>query len=428
MHIAMSRKERERLVAVEQVKQGQLSQTEAAVRLGISVRQVRRSLRRYEEGGAEGLVHRSRGQPSGRRIGSEVRERAVCALRERYWDFGPTLAAEKLAEHEGMVVSRETVRQWQMAEGLWEPRRRKVKHRRQRPRRECAGELVQMDTSEHRWLEGRREHEPVLINMIDDATGQVYMAFFDTDSTETNMRMLRDYIRRFGRPLAIYADKASHFWTDREPDVEEQLDGRRAETQIGRALRELDIQYIPAHSPQAKGRVERSFGTLQDRLVKELRLQGITTLEAANEYLQRHFLPDYNRQFAKSPSDVANVHRSAEGYDLDAICSYQETRVVQNDYTIRYCHTTYQIDPRAAQPGLRRGRVTVQVRLDGTLWLWFRGQYLPFEPVPTRPAKEKPTRRRKAPPPTRQPYVPPADHPWRRSFQQWFRPPKAGAG
>jgi len=286
-----------------------------------------------------------------------------------------------------------------------------------------------MDTSEHAWFEGRGEREPVLISMIDDAASRVVLRFFDSDSTETNMRMLRGYVRKFGRPRALYADKASHFKVNRPPDIEEQLAGREAETQIARALRELDIEYIPAHSPQAKGRVERGFGTLQDRLVKELRLRGISTIEAANEYLEREFIPDYNRRFAVKPASLADAHRPTKGYDLDAILSYQETRVVQNDYTIRYCGTVYQLLPSAVRPGLRRGKVTVQVRLDGTLRLWFRGEYLPFEPVAAQPQPQEPERPRKprTPQHTRQPYSPPADHPWRRSFERWFQRPARGA-
>ncbi|MCX5675540.1 MAG: ISNCY family transposase [Planctomycetota bacterium] len=430
MQLTMSAKERDRLQVVGQVERGQVTQRKAGELLGISERQVRRSVRRHEAEGDAGLVHRARGRSSNRRLGATLQERAVAALRERYPDFGPTLAAEKLAAHEGIAVSRETVRGWMIAAGLWEPRRSKVKHRRWRPRRSCLGELVQMDTSEHAWFEGRAEREPVLINMIDDATGRVFMRFFDSDSTQTNMTLLRDYIRRHGRPQAIYADKDSIFRVNRSPTIAEQLAGREAETQFGRALRELDITYIAAHSPQAKGRVERSFGTLQDRLVKELRLRGISTIAAANAYLKREFIPDYNRRFAVKPASAANAHRPAKGHDLDAILSHQETRVVLNDYTIGYDHVRYQIGPSGVVAGLRGGKVTVQLRLDGTMRLQFRGQYLAFAPVPTRPAPEEAAvpRRRRAPEATRQPYRPPPDHPWRESFRRWFRRPAAGAG
>lgn len=431
MQLLMSAKERDRLQVVGQVRRGEVTQQKAGELLGISERQVRRSLGRYEAEGDAGLVHRARGRPSNRRVSGALKARAVVALRERYADFGPTLAAEKLATHEGIVVSRETVRGWMIEAGLWEPRRSKVKHRRWRPRRSCFGELVQMDTSEHAWFEGRAEREPVLINMIDDATGRVFMRFFDSDSTHTNMTLLRDYIRRHGRPRAIYADKDSIFRVNREPTLAEQLEGREAETQFGRALRELDIEYIAAHSPQAKGRVERSFGTLQDRLVKELRLRGISSIAEANAFLGREFIGDYNRRFAVKPASAADAHRKLKGYDLDAILSYQETRVVQNDYTIRYDHVRYQIARDAVRPGLRKGTVTVQVRLDGTIRLWFRGQYLAFTPVPTRagpPAEAARPRRRGAPEATRQHYSPPPDHPWRESFRRWFRRPAAGAG
>ena len=430
MQLLMSAKERDRLQVVGQVRRSELTQREGAGLLGISERQLRRSVRRYGAQGDAGLVHRGRGRPSNRRVPASLREQAVDALKTRYEGFGPTLAAEKLAEYEGLAVSHETVRQWMIEEELWEPRRSKTKHRRKRPRRSCFGELVQMDTSEHDWFEGRGEREPVLINMIDDATGQVYMRFHDNDSTETNMRLLHGYIRRFGRPSALYADKASHFKVNRPANLEEQLAGREAETQIGRALRELGIEYIPAHSPQAKGRVERSFSTAQDRLVKELRLRGLRTIEEANEYLEREFIPDYNRRFGVQPASAADAHRPAKGYDLDALFSHQETRVVQNDYTISYYGARYQLHPGAVQPGLRKGKVTVQVRLDGTLRVWFRGEYLAFEPAATQATPTEPARprRRRAPRAIRQPYSPPPDHPWRESFRRWFRRPATGTG
>jgi transposase len=428
MQLLMSSKERDRLLVVGQVRRGELTQVAAAELLGISERQMRRSVRRHEAQGDAGLVHQGRGRASNRQVAPQVRAAAVEALRARYPDFGPTLAAEKLGEYEGIVVSRETVRQWQIEEGLWEPRKSRLKHRKQRPRRQCFGELVQVDTSEHAWLEGRGEREPELISMIDDATGRVYLRFVESDSTETNMRVLHGYIRKFGRPLAIYADKASHFKVNRPANLEEQLAGQEAQTQIQRALRELQIEHIVAHSPQAKGRVERGFGTLQDRLVKELRLREITTMQAANEYLEREFIPDYNRRFAKKPASAANAHRPVKGFDLDAILSYQEPRVVLNDYTIRFDNTTYQLPSSAVRPGLRRGKVTVQVRLDGTLRLWFGGEYLPFAPVavPSEPQEPGRSRRPRAPERTRQPYSPPADHPWRKSFKRWFQRPARG--
>jgi len=289
----MSQREREKLKVMGGLDRGQLKQRDAAELLALSVCQVRRILRRYEREGDAGVVHRSRGQPSPRKIADEVKHEALERVRNTYKGFAPTLAAEKLAERDGIEVSHETLRQWMIEAELWSPRPRKLKHRQWRERKACVGELVQMDTSEHQWFEGRGQ-EAKLIAMIDDATSRLSARFFDTDSTRTNMIMIRDYIGKYGRPIAIYADKASHFKTTRQPSIEESLRDEQPATQIARALRELDIRYIPAGSAQAKGRVERAFGTMQDRLIKEMRLEGISTIAQANEFLNTKFIPFWN--------------------------------------------------------------------------------------------------------------------------------------
>ncbi len=385
----MSRKERDRLKVLELVKQGKLKQAQAGELLGLSERQVRRLVKRYREQGDAGMVHRLRGRPSNRRKADSERGEALRRIEADYSDFGPTLASEKLRERDGIEVSRETVRQWMIAEELWKARRRRVRHRQWRPRKECFGEMVQMDTSIHDWLEGRGEESLVLIAMIDDATSRILLRFYRADTTETNMALMRFWLKRYGRPLALYADKASHFTTTRHATLEEDLQGLPAQTQIGRALSELDIESISAHSPQAKGRVERLFGTLQDRLVKELRLAGISSIEAANEYLYRSFVPRWNKRFARPAASSADVHRSLQGYDLDAILSVQETRVVANDYTIRYRQGHYQIDPACICGGLRGSKVYVEDRLDGSLKIRFRNRYLRFSRID--PAHKRPT-------------------------------------
>ena len=413
MNLTMSRKERERLVAIRGVENAQLTQQEAAEQLQISIRQVARSLARYREQGDAGLIHRARGQPSNRRIAPEVRKRAVELVKERYSDFGPTLAAEKLSERHGITVSKETVRRWMIEEKLHKVKRRKLKHRAQRERKRCFGELLQLDGSEHPWFEGRGTLEPELINAVDDATSSVFMQFAAAESTEAVMRLLRDYIALYGRPLAVYADRHSIYRATREASLDEQLQGVEAETQLGRALRELDIEYIPAYSPQAKGRVERSFGTLQDRLVKELRLESLSDLESANRFLKEHFIPSYNRQFAVPPASTHDAHRSAEGFHLDAILSHQETRVVTNDYTLSYHNTRYQIAPESVVAGLRKSKVIVERRLDGSIHVRFRERYLAVTELP--PPQPRPTE----PKPRREPTVviPAADHPWRQGYR-----------
>ena len=416
----MSQKERDRLKLIQQVAQGQLTQAKAAELLGLTDRQVRRILRRYETQGDIGLIHRSRGRPSKRQVPGALRRKALRGLKREKWrDFGPTFAAEKLAQHDGIVLSRETVRKWMIQEDLWKPRRRKPTHRHWRERKHCPGEMVQMDSSEHDWFEGRGE-QAILTSMIDDASSQVFIRFFPSDTTQSNMIMLRDYIRRHGRPLSIYADKASHFMTTRSATVDEELQGIGPQTQIGRALAQLDIEYIPSHSAQSKGRVERGFGTMQDRLVKELRLADISTIQGANEFLEKTFVPSYNQRFTVEPACSIDAHRSIGGHDLEAILSHQEQRVVANDYTIQYHNTRYQIAPESITARLRATKVVVERRLDGTIEVRHGGEYLQCRPLPERPkpkADEQEARRakRRAQQP-REGHKPAKDHPWRRSF------------
>jgi len=427
----MSQRERDRLRVIHEVASGEggaerLTQARAGELLGLSERQVRRLVKRYREQGDAGLIHRSRGRPSNRQLPTRLRTQAMRRMRRAYPGFGPTLAAEKLAERDGLVVSRETLRRWMIEEQLHEPRARRVEARKWRERRQCYGELVQMDTSIHDWFEGRGE-EAVLITMIDDATSRVFMRFYAADTTEANMAHLRQYIARFGRPVALYADKASHFTTTRSATLDQQLEGRESETQIERALRELQIEYIAAHSPQAKGRVERSFGTAQDRLVKELRLAAISTIEAANAFLEETYMPLVNQRFTVEPACPVDAHRSADGFDLDATFSVHETRAVANDYTIRYHNTRYQITERSLPPGLRGARVILERRLDATLRLRYRKRYLSFQPVgpPRRGATAAPAPVGRRPPSAgpadtkrHAPPKPKPNHPWRRAYDR----------
>jgi len=293
-----------------------------------------------------------------------------------YQDFGPTLAGEYLAQHDGIKVIKETLRQWLLAAGVWKARPRRVKEvHTWRPRRACRGELVQWDTSEHAWLEGRGP-EPYLIIMIDDATNRLHARFVPHDSTAENLWMLKTYLERWGRPLAFYTDKASLFRVNRPANQDEQLAGQEPRTQIGRALAELGIAWIPAHSPQAKGRVERGFGTLQDRLVKGLRLAGADTMAQANAYLEREFLPEWEKRFTVEPANPTEAQRPlGSAQDLAAVLSVVEARVVSHDYTRRYQGKIYQIARAEVSGGVRGAKVRVEKRLDGTVAVRFRNRY-----------------------------------------------------
>jgi transposase len=336
--IPMSQPERDRLRVLYSVLEGKRAQVEAARLLGLTTRHVRRLLRRLQQGGDAALVHRLRGRPSNHRLDAKLRRRVLQVYRKDFADFGPTFAAEKLAER-GLEVSPDTLPRWLLAEGLWQLRRRREQHRSRRPRRACFGELVQMDTSIHDWTEGRGE-EMVLIHMIDDATSRLLGRFYDADTVLNHFDLLQRWLAAHGRPLALYTDRHSIF--------EPQDKGRavpEAETQFGRAVRALAIELIRAHSPQAKGRVERSFGTAQDRLVKEMRLAKVRTIAQANALLDGGLLAKHNQLFSKPPREAGDAHRPlGAAFNLAAILSLQEQRVVANDYTVRFENRCYQLE------------------------------------------------------------------------------------
>jgi hypothetical protein len=296
----------------------------------------------------------------------------MAMYRREFAGFGPTLASEKLGE-QGLAVVPETLRRWLIEEQAWTPRHQRERHRSRRPRKACFGEMVQADGSHHDWLEGRGP-QMVLLVMIDDGTSRTVARFYPAETTEGYMDLLMRYIRKHGRMASLYTDRDSIFW-------EEDCQGQRIPTQFTRALGELAIEWIPAGSPQAKGRVERFNGTAQDRLVKELRLAKATTLDQANAVLEKIFLPWFNRFCTVKPASPNDAHRRLDpGMILDAILSRQEKRVVENDYTIRYHNARLQILP-PPHPGLRQGTVIVEERLDGARHLRFRGKYLAYEPV-----------------------------------------------
>lgn len=377
----MSCRDRDRLKIMSRVFSGELSLRQGSEVLGLSYRQGSRLLARYRSEGDLGLLHRGRGRESNRKIAEPVRQEAIELITEHYSDYGPTLASEILYERHRISVSRETLRVWMGEAGLWRRKRRKVRHRRWRERRECFGELVQMDTSEHDWLEGRGE-KLYLISMIDDATSRLLARFYRSDSTVNNMDLLKRYIRRHGRPISLYTDKASHFKYNGEVDLEHQLSGERPQTQIGRALAALGVELIWAHSPQAKGRVERQFGTLQDRLVKRLRLEGATDLESANKCLEGYMIPLWNKKFSQAAHSEVNLHRGLEGLSLERILSLHDKRTVANDYTFSLHSQRYQIQSRSVAPGLRGGKIVVETRLDGRVKALFRGEYLELKKLP----------------------------------------------
>jgi len=353
----MTQQDRDRLVALKKAKKKLITQRQAAEELGQTERHVRRLLVKLRKQGDAAVVHALRGQSSNRKLDEKIKTKAMAMLRQEvYRGFGPTLASEYLAQQRQITVSRETVRAWMIEARLWHAARGPVEEIHVwRERRSRFGELVQWDTSEHDWLEGRGP-KLYLISMIDDATSRIHARFVLHDSTAENMRLLWSYVERYGRPLSFYTDKASLFQTapkiarDRKELPREERQPLPP-TQIGRALAELGMVWIGAHSPQAKGRVERSFQTAQDRLVKGLRVAGAKTLEQANAYLETEFIPWWNRILTVEPASADDAHRPLDQQQsLAASLSYVETRQVNHAYTLQF-------DNKIALSPRQRGRI-----------------------------------------------------------------------
>ena len=416
----LSLRERDRIWVLRQVDEGTLTAGAGAARIGVTPRHFRRLRRGFEAEGDAAVVHGLRGRRSNRALPRELRERALEVAEDPlYRGFGPTLLAEHLERSFTLRVSPDTLRGWMMEAGLWKRQRRRARHRSRRPRRAALGELEQWDSSTHGWLEDRVAGDQVLISIHDDATSRLMTArFVARDDGAENRRAIIAYLRRHGRPVSVYTDHAGHFgqWLSKKE--------KRTESIIARALGELGVGVILAGSPQAKGRVERSFGTAQDRLIKEMRVAGIDTLGGANRFLAEHWVPFWNERFAVEPRDPADAHRPLpSGIDLEALFAETETRAVARDFTIRFRNRYWQIPEREARDLRSGAEVVVERRLDGELRFRFGGRYLVVEPLgrapspagPSRPVVPKPAKPRPKPP------KPGPDHPWRKHFRATAR-------
>ena len=391
----MGMKDRDRLCIIRNAVDRKITQLEASKILRLGHRQTQRicaAVRRY---GDRGILHGLCSQPSNNRLDPELLGQALSALHDPLWKgFGPVFACEKLDEHYGIDLGKTTVRRLMTETSLWEVHRRGAKHRAWRERRPCVGMLVQLDGSPHDWFEGRGPW-CTLIDYIDDATSRIlHLEFVDEEDTLTLMRTTKTYLRRWRRPAAFYVDKDSIYNVNRPANVEEQLSAKKSITQFTRAMGELGIEVIIAHSPQAKGRVERGFLTHQDRLVKELRLAGISTKEAANKFLREVYIPRHNRRYAVEPAKPVDVHKPLlPSHDLDAILSIHEDRQVYNDSIVRYENRLLLL---ADGHGLRpKTKVVVEERLDGTLRIVRQGRYFEFKQVLARPYVPEQLRRAK---------------------------------
>lgn len=403
--IIMRQKELKRLHVIHKVMEGELTQVEASEMLVLSERQIGRIVKRIREEGDKGIQHRSRGRESRRRLPKKLKDRVVMLYLQRYKGFGPTLTAEKLSEIDAIDISKETVRKWLIEAGQWQRGRKSRAYRQWRERKVHCGEMVQMDGSHHDWFEGRRP-KCVLMGYIDDATGRIFCRFHEYEGTIPAMDSFKRYIRKYGIPMSVYFDKHTTYKSPAEPSIEDEINGTEPLSEFGRALAELGVEIIHAHSPQAKGRVERMFKTLQDRLVKEMTLRGINTIEEANRYV-KSYLTSHNRRFAVKPKEQNDLHRELpRGLNLDTILCIKTERTLRNDFTIAHNGKLYQI-----QEAIRSKKVLVEERVNGRILISHNGMSVKFKEILIRPEqKQKPiyrVRKRKV-------HIPSADHPWRK--------------
>jgi hypothetical protein len=391
----------------------ELTLVQAGELMAVCYRQSKRIWRRYQDAGDAGLVHRLRGQPSGRRKPPELRAQALARYgEERYADFGPTLMAEHLLK-EQLVVDHETLRRWRMAEGKHAVRRRKQKHRQWRERKPSFGAMVQLDGSHHDWFEGRGP-PCVLMVMVDDATNRMRARFFAEETTRASYDVLEGWVRQHGLPVSLYVDRDSIYRCEGVASLAEQLAGELPQTQFGRAMEALGVKLILAHSPQAKGRVERMNGVLQDRLVKELRLAGISDLESANRFLDGKYLRPFNRQFARQAASPVDVHRAVPR-NLNEVLSWEAERVVQGDWTVACDGKRYQLDRQHEALSLVRRKIIVRTLRNGRVQLVYRGQPLKWRALPAGAARAAAVKVKRPRPLKTKPETAPAwNHPWRR--------------
>jgi len=414
MNITMSLTEIKKYDIIKKVIGKELNGSEAAEMLGLTVRHVRRLKRKVDKNGIKGLIHGNRGKPSNRRMPDNEKSKIADLIREHYSDFGPLLATEKLAERHKINRDKSTVRSIMIKEGIWTPKaKKKETHREWRQRKACKGEMIQYDGSYDHWFEDRGG-EVCLLASIDDADSNVRARFDEHEGVEPTFNFWRGYIEHYGKPNSIYVDKFStysmnHKLAKENPDTL---------TQFERAMKELNIGIIHAHSPQAKGRVEKLFKTLQDRLTKELRLNGISTIKEANEFLEKVFLPKFNAKFMVEPRSKANLHKKLneqEKNKLDPIFSRQYRRVVGNDFTVSHKKNCYQLEKIQPTTIYKQDIVIVEEQIGQAIRFRLRGKYLNYKLLPEKPKKINSSKNNlQWVIPRSTAHIPPANHPWRQ--------------
>lgn len=403
--ITMSQEELRRVSIIHRALDKRLTQIEAADILYLSDRQIRRIIKRVKKEGDRGIIHRSRGKQSHNALPKHIRRKTITLYKSIYDDFGPTFASEKLFERNKIKISRETLRIWLKEEGIPYVTRKTRPHREWRERKHYYGQMVQMDGSHHDWFEGRGPR-CVLMGYIDDATGIPFARFCPYEGSLTAMSGFKGYIKKHGLPISVYLDKHSTYKSTKKQTIEDELNNVEALSNFERALEELGVEIIHADSPQAKGRIERLFKTFQHRLVREMRLRGIKTIEEANKFLE-YYLPVYAKRFGVAPAKEGDLHRPIpKGIDLDRTLCVKTKRVLRNDFTVAHDKKLYQV-----LDNTRAKEVMVEERIDGSMIMRYKDTALRFKEITTRPPK-KPYEFK-----IRKIYIPPADHPWKRSFK-----------
>lgn len=420
--IMATQEELRRLHIVRKAIDKTITQAEAASNIGLSDRQVRRIIVRIREEGDKGIIHRLRGHPSNRTTPDKIRSKVLRLFEDKYPDFGPTLASEKLFDREGIKISDETLRLWLIGAGIPYKKRRKRPHREWRERKERFGQMIQMDGSHHNWFEDRND-KCVLMGYIDDATGRPFARFYTYEGTLPAMDSFKRYIKKYGIPLSVYLDKHTTYKSTGKASIEDELNGTAPLSQFERALKELGVEVIHANSPQAKGRVERIFNTFQDRLVKEMRLEKISSIEKANMFLGR-YLAGYARRFGRQPAKEGDLHRLCpKDIDLDRILCIKTGHALRNDSTVIHNRKLYQV-----LDNTRAKHVIVEEYVDGSMKIWHKGVSLKFKAISVRPEREPAKAPHTSKP--RRVYTPQAhDHPWvvagRAHYQQYQQKEKS---
>ena len=414
----MSKRELRRVEVLARVAGGELKLTDAAILLRKSYRQVKRMWRCYQEDGPGGLKHGNAGKESNRAKPKKFRERVLRLVKKKYSGevgkrFGPTLASEHLEREDHLAVDPETLRRWMLAEGLWSRMRKRREHRKRREPKAHFGELVQMDGSFHEWFE-ERGPRGCLMNLVDDATSRTLGRIGDEETIWAAVGVLRRWIEEYGVPLALYTDWKNVYVT--EPTEKQQLEGEVTATQFGRMCERLDIRIIAANSPQAKGRVERSHGTHQDRMVKKLRRKKINDYVSANAYLETEYLAEHNHRFAREAASPEDYHRKApRKNELDEVFRLEEERVIGNDWVVRYENRFLQLQRQGQHYAPAKSKVVVCEWEDGHLEVRYRSRSMQFEEIAARPAKAIVEHKAIV---HRNPVIPATSHPWRRPYQE----------